>query len=191
MKYNIIKLFITFVCTFSNSLLAVSIDEQAFYKVNKDPRRTSSIIKAGELILSLDFMHDMQTYVLNLDYTINTDMMGLIKKQKKLYLPVEYFEEKFLIDLKQNGFYQTDKIKAKYLGQSTVKNMDGTIYENCDVIFLYDLNLESDILNQPTKLKFLIIYLSQGVPVIGASRLDVRENLLGLLVNIGFDLISQ
>jgi len=205
---------ISFVFLFS-TLSKASIDplgQTANYKIDKDPNRTSSMLKSGTIKLSVPGEAKDQSqgpaYRVRIDYNFNVALMGPYQGSKETQIEKEYFTEEFLEELRQKGHYEGQYFKADHLGYADAKNLDGKFYPHCDKILLYDLrepsilNLFNELLGRIASAGLLagrediqdlkvLTHIYVGVPVLGAVKVDVSGVYEGMPVKAGGDYMAR
>lgn len=206
--------FLSFIFLFS-ALSQAAIDplgQSANYKIDKDPKRTSSMLKSGNIKLSVPAqakdLSQGPAYQVRIDYDFNIALMGPYKGSKETQIEKEYFTEEFLEELRKNGHYEGQYFKADHLGYADAKNLDGKFYPHCDKILLYDLrepsvlNLFGDLLGtMVTADRFnfrediqdlkVLTHIYVGVPVLGAVKVDVSGVYQGMAVKAGGDYMAR
>lgn len=169
--------------------------ESAFYRVDRNRDRTSSIISEGKMTASVEsgpFGEPAPQYTVRVDYEIETYVNGRNSGTEYLVLPAHYFSEEFLQQLRRDGHYETDQFKVDHRGFRDARNMDGREYQGCDILYFYDLKtLKTDaglsFLTsgmEDVKITALIKY---GVPVLGAVKLDLTGKYKGQGIKAGAD----
>ena len=187
------------------------LGQAANYNIDKDPKRTSSMLKSGTIKLSIPKEGEDQSkgpaYQVRIDYKFKVALMGDYAGSKETQVEKEYFTEDFLKTLREKGHYEGQYFKADHLGYADAKNMDGKFYPNCDKVLLYDLkepsalNLFKDLLANMVNpgdadrsdiqdLKVLT-HIYVGVPVLGAVKVDISGDYQGVAVKAGGDYIAR
>jgi hypothetical protein len=107
-------------------------------------------------------------------------------------------------NLRQNGTYETPDYKMRHEGYADVRNLDGSVYPNCDKILIYDVKipdkhkLEQIIYgaaglnptamgNPPVEDLQIRAHIYAGVPVLSAVKLDLSGVVQGMPAKAGFD----
>jgi hypothetical protein len=204
---------LSFILLFSNASKA-GIDplgQSANYKIDTNPKRTSSMLKSGTIKLSVPNEGADQSkgpaYQVKIDYNFNVVMMGPYKGSKVTQIEQEYFTEDFLKNLREKGHYEGQYFKADHLGYADATNLDGKFYPHCDKVLLYDLrdpsdlNLFKDLLAKMVNpqdgdrediqdLKVLT-HIFTGIPVLGAVKVDVSGVYQGTNVKAGGDYMAR
>lgn len=188
------------------------VGEQAYYKVDTDRNRTSSMIRSGDLtaVVKPGFEQgDQLIYPVSLNYKFKILFMGTQTGQEIINFEQEVFTEQFLIDLRENGHYESSGFKAEHLGFADAHNLDGRTYENCDKVRFYDITNYQDIklvrmmryffyrslleqgvsVSPETEIEDLelITLIQYGLPVLGAAKVDMTGKYQGHNVKVGAD----
>src|SRR3990167_5809939 len=119
------------------------VGEQAFYRVDKNPIRTSSIIMSGTIDASITQPLPEMTppaYELSLDYRFQVKLFGDQQGIENIAVTENYFESEFLENLRQTGHYESPHFKVDHLGYADAINLDGKAYPHCDVLRFYDIS---------------------------------------------------
>jgi len=187
------------------------IGQKADYKLDKNPKRTTSLLTDGNFLATITKYHPNTdsgpALEVNLDYRFNVQFMGEQKGVESTLVDHKYFTEEFLNELRKNGKYESENFKAIHQGYKDVKTLQGKFYAHCDVIFLYDLK---DTQNMPIRSdvsKFLativrtdiqadiqdmkvLMHVYPGVPVLSAVQLDISGKYEGMAVKAGADYVA-
>lgn len=205
--------FLSFVFLLSTTSQA-SIDplgQAANYKIDKDPKRTSSMLKSGTIKLSVPKegkdLSKGPAYQVKIDYKFNVALMGDYEGTKETQIEKEYFTEEFLQELREKGHYEGQYFKADHQGYADAANMDGKFYPHCDKILLYDLKEPADlnmfkdllalmidpgsVVREDIQDLKILIHVFSGVPVLGAVKVDVSGIYQGMDVKAGGDYIAR
>lgn len=177
------------------------VGQKAHYLLDTDPKRTSSMIQSG----SMDaFVNQLVTnengepaYEVLLSYKFNIQFVGLKEGLERPLIDKHYFDEEFLINLRETGYYESPNFKAKHLGYTNTTTLNKKTYKNCDKIFLYDIQettvfrqMAESILSEEIEDLVGLALISPGVPVLGAVKLDLSGTYQGLPVKAGGDYID-
>lgn len=153
------------------------VGDFAHYDVDKDPARTSSMIKSGTFdSVVTKYIEADNSYELKVDYklkiSIAGDQAGSIVGSLESYL----FTAEFIDDLRKTGHYESKKVKVDHLGYKDAKTLDGGVYKHCDWIKLYDIKTDS-----PTPISNLVVNAlrTDGVPVLGVVKVDAEGDYTG------------
>jgi hypothetical protein len=177
------------------------VGQPAHDTLDTDPARTSSLIQSGTIDAEVTkLIQDVQqeAYEVKLDYHFQIEFMGNQDGTKTTNIDATYFTPEFLENLRKTGSYVGPNFKAKHLGYEDAKNLDGKFYPHCDKIELYDIKQSSGLgalgrtlLAAPARadIKDLKIFghIYEGVPVIGAVKLDASGNYDGMDIKAGGD----
>ncbi len=192
-------------CSFAND----RIGERADYELDRNRNRTTSLIQAGSLKTTILGYNEAgenseATYTTEIAYKLDILMAGKQEGVEKPMIAESFFNDEMIHRLRAEKEIQTDNYKAKHLGYQTVKNKDGVVYENCDIIYFYDINMGlSSELNH-----ILFALLGQhdgrfldnvsaklarkaGLPVLSLAKIDIAGRHSGIRFKAGFDLKSQ
>ncbi len=187
------------------------LGQSANYKIDKDPKRTSSMLKSGTIKLSVPKEGKDEgkgpSYQVRIDYQFNIALMGNYEGMKETQIEKEYFSEEFLQELREKGHYEGQFFKADHMGYADARNMDGKFYPHCDKILLYDLkepanlNLFKDLLSviatpliddrEDIENLKVLTHIFIGIPVLGAVKVDVSGIYQGMNVKAGGDYIAR
>lgn len=125
------------------------IGETAHYKLDKNSKRTSSLIKSGimdaEVKEKITDEQNGDQFNNNIKYDIDVKFIGRKQGENMVQVPAAYYTPEFMEDLRKNGTYEHPKFKAKHEGFADAKNMDGKEYKNCDKIFMYDIDTSAGL----------------------------------------------
>lgn len=210
---KLLNSFLAFIFLLSN-ISQAGVDplgQSANYKIDKDPKRTSSMLKSGTIKLSVPNEGKDQSmgpaYQVKIDYKFNVALMGDYEGTKETQIEKEYFTEEFLQELREKGHYDGQYFKADHVGYADATNMDGKFYPHCDKILLYDLkepsnlNFFKDFLATVADPLFadrediqdlkVLIHVFVGVPVLGAVKIDVSGIYQGMNVKAGGDYTAR
>lgn len=201
-------------CFLISSVLSAAIDplgQSANYKLDKDPNRTSSMLKSGTIKISVPKeakeLSQGPTYNVRIDYDFKIVLMGPYQGTNETQIEKEYFTEEFLENLRKTGHYEGQHFKADHLGYADAKNLDGKMYPHCDKVLLYDLkqptalNFLSDLLGTMATAEIIpdradmenikvLAHLFAGIPVLGAVKVDVSGTYDGMPVKAGGDYMA-
>jgi hypothetical protein len=186
------------------------LGQSANYNIDKDPQRTSSMLKSGTVKLSVPKEGEEQNkgpaYQVNIDYQFKVALMGNYQGSKVTQLEKEFFTEEFLVNLREKKHYESPYFKADHLGYADAKNLDGKFYPHCDKILIYDMkqpgefNFFTELLatmvnpEDPDRVDIqdlkALAHIYAGVPVLGAVKVDVSGNYNGMHVKAGGDYIA-
>ncbi|NBX93473.1 MAG: hypothetical protein EB078_00730 [Proteobacteria bacterium] len=188
------------------------IGQKANYKLDKNPKRTTSMLKDGTFLATITHYHPNAeggpAMEVALDYKFNVAMVGEQKGVENALLDQAYFTPEFLEKLRKEGKYESENFKAIHKGYEDVKTLEGKIYAHTDIIFLYDIRdsknmtLHSDlasflaaIVRAETKADIedmkVLMHVYPGVPVLSAVQIDVSGKYEGMSVKAGADYQSH
>ena len=194
--------------------------EFAKYKLDRNQSRTSSLIKKGTLVFSVgpfkpDSGSSPGSYPSKLTYDIRAAIAGHLHGEKVLDIPAEFFTPEFVIRLRKEGTIDEGIFKLKHMGFEDVQTIFGMKYPQCDKILAYDVKLSSakdfasllmETMGQAyyeeiqedfdhdlasVKNAKVLFYLSPGIPVIGAVKLDASAKISGFAIKAGFDYLPK
>jgi hypothetical protein len=177
------------------------VGQTANYQLDKNPKRTMSMIKSGTVKTSiLGFLETTPqgpAYDVEVSYKMNVAMMGLKEGNQKKAFEREFFAPEFLENLRKNGSYEGKYFKAKHQGYADAKNLDGKFYPHCDRVFIYDIQeppIFADILAVPLEIDRgkledvkVLAHIYPGIPVLGAVKIDLTGKYSGMSVKAGGD----
>jgi hypothetical protein len=181
--------------------------EMADYKVDRASARTTGMIQGGNMKAvvnaHLPDHADGPSYNVQIDYTLRIQFMGTRSGTQAVTVPEAYFTPEFMQDLRTNGEYISDSFKVQHMGYADARNLDGGVYPNCDKIKIYDIQtmnnslirMADEILNasegiEPTagfEDMVIIAHIKDGLPVLGAAKIDVSGVYNGSRVKAGAD----
>jgi len=181
------------------------VGQKADYKLDKDPKRTTSLLKNGTFEAVIKSYHPNAeggpAMEVALDYKFDVQMVGEQSGVETGLLDYEYFTEEFLVNLRKNGKYESENFKAVHQGYKDAKTLEGKNYPHCDLIFLYDIKdtvirnsllgflgsiVQADNHSDIEDLKVLA-HVYPGVPVISAVKLDISGKYSGMAIKAGAD----
>jgi hypothetical protein len=190
---------------FAWRLFAVTPDpigQTAFYELDTDPARTSTLIKSGTIATQITkkvVTSKGPAFELRSDYVYQLKLMGTKQGSDTSLIDASYFEPTFLEDLRKTGYYEGPNFKAKHLGFADAKTKNGKFYSHCDKVFLYDLKEDSPLWGMVSELfdfgrgkvedATVLVHIFPGVPVLGGVKLDASGNYEGLKVKAGGDYV--
>ncbi len=170
------------------------VGEHAFYRIDRNRDRTSSIVSGGEMTARvLGGSHEQGEYQVRIDYQIDTYVNGRNKGSEELMLPAKYFSEEFLLQLRRDKYYEVEQFKIRHLGFQDARNMDGRFYPGCDILYFYDLRnkqlaaLLADMIDPEMDDINITALVKPAVPVLGAVKLDIRGKYKGSSFKAGAD----
>lgn len=196
----LLLLFTTTLTLFANNPLGQTAD----YTIDRDPARTSSIVKSGTVHASvphyLENAESGPSYQVNLDYAFNMGFLGQYEGTEETVIEKEFFTTEFIEKLRKSGTYKGKYFTAHHQGFADAKNMDGKFYPHCDKVLLTDLKKPGSFSFIKALLSHIAVgergniedlkalaHISLGVPVIGAVKLDVSGLYEGIAVKAGGD----
>lgn len=201
-----LKVFLGMSFLFAAAAIAVPVvGQKAEYALDKDPKRTLSMVKSGTMTVSLaEFLPGAPQgpmYEMDFEYRFQVNFLGTYEGMEKMHLDEAFFTAQFLEDLRKNGHYSGAYFKADHKGYADAKNLDGKIYPHCDKVLLYELRDSSAIQGMLSGLlgidraeiknaKFLL-HLSPGIPALGSAKIDVTGVSHGTNFKVGGDYISH
>jgi hypothetical protein len=184
------------------------LGETANYQLDKATTRTSGLIQSGSGVAKVtDFLPDHEqgpSYNVSLDYDFVVQLYGRQKGTTKTAFSADFFTREFMEKLRRVGTIVTPDYKIKHEGFADARNMDGGVYSHCDKVLIYDIvipdsNLFTNLIyaaagfdpsrgdNPQIEDLKLAAHVFQGVPVLGAVKLDLSGTVQGVKVKAGFD----
>lgn len=184
------------------------IGQKATFKLDKNPKRTTSMLKDGTFLATIKNYHPQTeagpAMEVDLDYKFNVQLMGEQTGVETGFIDYTYFTPEFLEKLRKEGKYESPNFKAIHQGYKDVKTLQGKSYPKCDVILLYDIKDSLDhrlksflsdflatIANAETKSDIqdlkVLMHVYPGIPVLGAVLMDVSGKYEGMAVKAGAD----
>jgi hypothetical protein len=178
--------------------------ESASYTLDHDSARTSSEIESGTMTATVGAHTDGTdgpAYDVDVNYDFDIVFVGKESGTKTVGVPDEYFTPEFAARLRATGHYESPKFKIDYLGQENATTLDGHTYPGCDRIKIYDIKdtapvraIAAAMLRVPqlSSIENLVILgdIYQGVPVLGAVKLDVSGDYEGMHLIAGGDYVA-
>lgn len=173
----------------------------AKYQLDKDPKRTSSVIKSGEFFARVtQFLLELNpaAYEVTLDYTLKIMFHGTQQGKEKTPVEETYFDPKFMEDLRVSKHFEGANFKVDHLGFKDAVNLDGHKYPHCDVLKFYDIEQNHPLANlgrllvvadAQSTIENLVIgahYFSE-IPVLGGAKIDVSGVYDGFKFKAGGD----
>ena len=181
------------------------VGETADYTVDRSRNRTSSMVLSGNMTAAVTQSLPDNTppaFEVKIDYTFRIQFVGTQTGTEVMPVDGVYFAPEFLVDLRRNGSYESPQFKVRHLGFGDARNMDGALYANCDKILIYDiqttsalpfvtvakrlLGAESGFDNSIEDME-ITAFISYGLPVLGAAKLDITGVYNGMNVKAGAD----
>jgi hypothetical protein len=187
------------------------VGQKAPYKLDKNPKRTTSMLKDGNFLATIKNYHaNLSTgpaMEVDLDYKFNVQLMGEQTGVETGFLDYEYFKPGFMEKLRKEGKYESENFKAVHQGFKDVKTLQGKSYPNCDVVLLYDIKDSLNNRLKSTLSEFLatiaqaetnadiqdmkvLVHIYPGIPVLGAVLIDVSGKYEGMAVKAGADYVA-
>jgi len=183
------------------------LGEVADYKVDRASARTSSMIQSGTMKAAVFGFHpdhaDGPSYSVKIDYTLRIQFVGNRSGTEFVTAPESYFTPQFMQDLRANGEFISDSFKVQHLGFSDARTLDGGFYPNCDKVRIYDIQtvenglirfagqlLQSSDDHEPNvgfEDLVIVAHIKEGLPVLGAAKIDVSGKYEGARVKAGAD----
>jgi hypothetical protein len=199
------------------SLAESPVGDRALYELDRNSSRTTSMITSGKVDVSVDAYvpgyKNGPAFESSVNYDFNIQLVGRKTGSEKIMVPAEYFSPEFMENLRTNGSYVGPDFKIRHEGYVDARTLDGNFYPHCDKILIYDvqtaspasgnsdlaglfriagdlisaaaqatLGVRSDIENLQVRAA-----LYQGVPVLGAVKLDVSGIVSGFSFKAGGD----
>ena len=176
------------------------VGQTADYILDKDPKRTMSMIKSGTVKATIrNFLPASQRYEVDIAYKMNVSLMGIYEGSQSNPFEKEFFTPEFLENLRKNGFYNGAYFKAKHRGYADTKTLNGKFYKHCDVVFLYDLQEPPPLLDGIADILGIrggmqdmtaLVHIYPGIPVLGAVKIDVAGKYSGMKIKAGGDYVG-
>ncbi len=181
------------------------VGERADYVLDRAASRTSSMVVEGALTAHVDsFDEGAAAYNSSIDYAFKIRFLGWQRGTQGLAVDAAYFTPEFMVALRESGEYRGEKFDVRWLGYVNARTMEGGNYPHCDEILIYNIdqgfegsfaqiarNLIANAAGaQPTDtIDDLTIRAAifQGVPVLGAVKLDITGKYNGTNIKAGAD----
>jgi hypothetical protein len=185
--------------------------EKAAYLLDSSRQRTSALIQKGNFDVGV-VDHVPQhpqgdSFKLSYDYKLSVLFAGDRAGNGTFDMLGQYLTKEFLEKVKKDEVISTENFKIKYLGTEDVTTAQGKNYEKCDLILIYDVNLqrlnpqhgllelvsalvpegETVQLAEFEQLKVKAAIKHGSVPVFGAAKIDLSALVRGMQVRAGFD----
>ena len=195
------------------------VGEFAYYKLDKSRKRTSAVLKDGEMTYKIN-SYDKETKTYTFAHTFAFDTRGMGKKSGSGTTPVDadLLSPELLEKVRKDGALETDKYKIKHLGYETVTTQDGQEYADCDIILIYDIQFGS-LAKEASPIGKLIerllansarmngpdgdgspamiedaklkLHVHSSVPVMGAAKIDASGKQNNIPLRAGFDFLKD
>lgn len=185
------------------------VGEKANYQLDRNGARTTSMIQSGTALATVtEFIPDHEngpSYNVNLDYDFVVQFYGRQKGTAKWAFGQEFFDDQFIVNLRERGTFETPDYKIRHEGYADARNMDGNNYPHCDKILIYDVKIPEN--SEIARLLYASVginpratdkppiedlkiraHLFAGIPVLGAVKLDLSGIVQGMSAKAGFDL---
>lgn len=172
------------------------VGQKQDYALNNS-RSTWMIKDAQGSATLLDFKIDEvfgPSYTLNIDYQFSVRMYGKEKGSIKLLIPEYMLREDFAERLGKSQSINLNKYIVDYKGMDVARDCNGAQYDQCLVARIHHLSadlwpkgnnpISSFITNVELNLR-----IKPSIKVIGAVQIDIKANLAGIPVKVGFDVI--
>ncbi|MCX6126090.1 MAG: hypothetical protein NTV34_15260, partial [Proteobacteria bacterium] len=125
------------------AVLRSPMGEEADYALDKGGSRTSNLISkgSGNGLVDQDLPdHEFgPSYGTLMNYQLVVKIQGTYTGSMRFVFPDEYFTPQFMVDLRQNGTFETRDYKMKHEGRGDARTLDGGTYPQCDRILMYDI----------------------------------------------------
>lgn len=193
------------------------VGEVANYKLDNNGRRTTSMIRRGKFQAKvLKHMPDSDkgpAYKTQLKFDLTIDWVGRKTGVQAVDVPEQYFQPEFMDELRRRKKMSFPQFKVSHKGMASVRNMDGKRYSNCDKVLIYDVDtsrsyasspmmdiLEQSILQvtqvtgayrEEIKNLRILAHVKEGVPVLGAVKVDIAGTARGFDFKAGFDYLAR
>ena len=181
--------------------------ETADYVLDHSSSRTSNMVQDGSLHASVGSYDPSgqsgPTYDVSIDYSLKVLFLGWQRGTETMAIDAAYFTPDFMAQLREDGTYTGAKFKMRWLSFQDVSTLDGNAYQHCDRIYIYDIDAGFNApiarlaraLLRPAgapldaAIDDLEIYadIVDGVPVLGAVKLDVTGRYRGVNIKAGAD----
>jgi hypothetical protein len=174
--------------------------ESAYYVIERNNQRTSSMIRSGEMTATVGAYLPTDpagpSFDVRIDYVMSVQIIGTQRGTKTMPVPEEYFTARFMEDLRASGQYDGPTFKVRHLGYADARNMDGAFYPNCDKVLIYDIedasvspltSLAASMFRAEIENMEIIAHIKGGIPVLGAVKLDVSGDYSGQAIKAGAD----
>lgn len=198
-----VKSFISILFISSSLSFASLVGETANFNLDKDPQRTSSMIKSGTVkttvVKYIDTEPNGPAYQTNIDYDFRVTLMGNQKGTEEVLAEESFFAPEFLEKLRQTQHYEGQYFKADHKGYADATTLDGHFYPNCDKVYLYDIKDPRRVLGKiwatisgraDLKDPKILAHVYPGVPVLGGVKLDVAGISSGMKIKFGLDYVA-
>ena len=183
--------------------------ETASYQLDKNGSRTTSMIQSGSALATVtEFLPEHEngpSYNVNFDFDFVVQFSGRQKGTIKFIFGQDFFEEQFMVSLRERGTYVGPDFKINHEGFADARNLDGNFYPHCDKVLFYDVKIPesseaADFLYRlvgidpmradkpPIENLKIRAHVYQGVPVIGAVKVDLSGIINGINFKVGLDL---
>lgn len=159
-------------------ILSVSVSYNLYeYDLDKSKKRTSSLIKGGNMNLFLsDPYESEQGYGRNIEIKLAMKtIFGAFSGEEKMFLDNSFFTEDFWVDFREVKDFHFEKYSLRYLGR---------VDEDCENIEFYNIKIKNKHIKD-VKIKALICKSIEGL---GAKKLDFKGVSRGYRFKAGFDL---
>jgi len=191
------------------------IGESAFYQLDKNSRRTSSVIKSGNFITEVSGESanaSLPSFDVAINYEFDVAWMGNQRGTEQTAIDQTYFTEEFIETLRVTKKYESEQFKVRHIGFADAVNMDGRRYSNCDLLHFYDIDTGSSqflpqffqyaahamLIGSGQQLfggsiedLQIIAHVKYGAPVLGAVKIDVSGKYSGMKIKAGGDYIPR
>jgi hypothetical protein len=189
--------------TFSITTYADIVGQFANYILDKDPNRTSSMIKSGTVKLKVVQQLEQagkEAFQLDMDYKMNVSLMGNYEGTETRVLEKEFFTPEFLEKLRKEKHYEGEFFKADHKGYADTKTLEGKFYTHCDLVLLYDMK-DPGMFAEPLAAAFgvdradiedlkALVHVYPGIPVLGGAKVDVSGKSSGMSMKAGGDYVT-
>ncbi|MBI1859407.1 MAG: hypothetical protein HYR96_00625 [Deltaproteobacteria bacterium] len=180
------------------------VGEQARYLIDKNPARTTSLIKSGNLTAKVtQFLSEANPpgYEVLINYVFKVSFVGSQEGQQSAKIDEAFFKKSFLEDLRKNHHYEGKDFKADHLGYADAKNLDGKVYPHCDKVKMYDIQQDGPLFDLAEefltggdggKIDNLVViaHIYPTVPVLGGAKVDMSGDYNRMFVKAGGDYIN-
>ena len=184
------------------------IGEHASYLLDRNPKRTTRMVKKGELVVNISEYttneNDEGFYKTLFDFDLSISMAGRQQGQETMLITEDYFTPEFWDELREKKYLETPTFKIKHLGVLDTTTISGEEYFGCDSVLFYDIEETGDsfFMNLVHKLSKIVVksfdgeeiedlkfksIVCDGTPAMKATKIDMSGKTRGFNFKVGFD----
>lgn len=173
------------------------VGEVGNFTVDTTSGRTTGLVKSGTLATTItDKAAD--GFKMTIAYDFHLAFLGEKTGTELVGVPPDYYTPEFWTKLRETKHFESAEFKVDWLATEDASTMTGQTYANCDKVHIYDIHINSAfarvaraLLGVPEAATLdnldLVADIYQGVPALGAVKMDGTAQYSGMNVKFGAD----